>query len=304
MHTKKKEDLTETEAKQNYLEMISNYENYHLVFTDGSVRDERTGCAVVIGNRSYKYRLPNNTNIFMAELLALSRAIDKIDEIEEQNFLICCDSQSALQAVQGGTPNSLVHQILDKLSTSPKTICLEWVPSHINIPVNNLADKMAKEALNMQSIEVLPLEYCDLKILIKNFLSKCWQRHWDRTNEPPNDTTKLYPIKPVLQDWKSSNRRNRSEEIILARLRFGTCLLNKKHLFTGEPFPFCTPCQTNLTIAHLLIDCPEHRQKRKPMIDHLNRERLHPSLENILNDNFPHDLLIKFLDQTGYLKKI
>ena len=83
---------------------------------------------------------------------------------------------------------------------------------------------MAKGALNLDTVEDLPLEYCDYKIKVKNYLNLEWQRSWDRINDPPNDTTKLYQIKPVLKDWSSSNRRSREEEIVLARRRFGTTL--------------------------------------------------------------------------------
>ena len=107
---------------------------------DRSVRYDRSGCAVIIGNTSYQFRLPDNTNIFSAELLAISRAIDKINEIEGQQFLICSDSLSALQGIKGGTPNFLIHKILDQLDNCQKEICLEWVPSHLNLAVNNLAD--------------------------------------------------------------------------------------------------------------------------------------------------------------------
>ena len=174
----------------------------------------------------------------------------------------------------------------------------------MNILGNNLADEMAKGALNLDTVEDLPLEYCDYKTKVKNYLNLKWQRSWDRINDPPNNPTKLYQIKPVLQDWSSSNRRCREEEIVLARLRLGTSLLNKKHLFTGDPFPTCTVCQTDLTMAHLLIECPRYNQERNQIVHHLNKERLHISLENILNDHFPHDLLFNFLNNIEYIKKI
>ena len=76
---------------------------------------------------------------------------------------------------------------------------------------------MAKRALNLDSIEDLPLDYSDYKIKIKKYLNLKWQNDWDKVNEYPNDTTKLYCIKPVLDNWKSSNRKTRHEEIVLAR---------------------------------------------------------------------------------------
>ena len=198
MHTKKKEDYTETEARKKFLEMLSGYPHFYPVFTDGSVMGEKTGCAVVIRYVSYMYRLPDDTNIFIAELLAVSRAIDKINENNGQKFLICCDSLSVLQAIKNGTPNFLVHQIYDQLENSTKEICFEWCPSHLNIPGNTQADLMARNALDLDEIEILPLDYTDYKIKIQKYLKSKWQTHWDELNEYPNET-RLYSTKPVLQ---------------------------------------------------------------------------------------------------------
>ena len=141
MHSKKKGEFTEIEARASFSEMLLQYPNFFSVYTDGSVINERSGCAVVIKyisvHISYQYRLPNNTNIFIAELLAISRAIDRINETEGQSFLICSDSLSALQAIKGANPNFLIHQILEKLNNTTKEICFEWIPSHVNIPGNN-----------------------------------------------------------------------------------------------------------------------------------------------------------------------
>ncbi|CAL4109651.1 unnamed protein product, partial [Meganyctiphanes norvegica] len=172
-----------------------------------------------------------------------------------QKYLICCDSLSALQAIKTGSCNYLVHQILEKINNSPKEIHLEWVPSHLNLPGNNLADELAQNALNLDIIENLPLDYSDYKINIKKQIHLKWQRQWDETNEGPNETN-LYKIKPVLKNWPSSNRKNRQEEVILTRLRLDTNLLNRKHKFTGDNFPLCQTCQTRLTSNHILIECP------------------------------------------------
>ena len=72
MHTKKKSDYIQGEAQQMFMEMLSKYADFHPVFTDGSANDDKTGCAVVTIMQSYKYRLPNSTNIFIAELYGLS----------------------------------------------------------------------------------------------------------------------------------------------------------------------------------------------------------------------------------------
>ena len=120
MHTKSKENLIPIEVKAHFQDMLENYAGYQPVFTDGSVKDNKTGCAVHIQGRDYLYRLPDNTSVYTAELFALSMAIDKIEMLEGNYFLICCDSLGALQTLNSGIPNSLALTIINKITTTVK----------------------------------------------------------------------------------------------------------------------------------------------------------------------------------------
>ncbi|CAL4234892.1 unnamed protein product, partial [Meganyctiphanes norvegica] len=77
MHTAYKNQLTPFEVKSSYLSMLSNYVGHTIpVFTDGSVKEEKSGCAIAIKRLVHTYRLPNNTTIFTAELFAILKAIE------------------------------------------------------------------------------------------------------------------------------------------------------------------------------------------------------------------------------------
>ena len=304
MHYTNKKKLLPEEAKSKFIEMLSQYDRYIPVFTDGSVKQHITSCAVVIKNRNYLYRLPNYTSIFTAELFAISMAIDKINTEQEQCFLICSDSLSSLQTLKSGLDNSLAHIIMEKLETTTKTIKLEYVPSHKEIPGNDRADKMANLAQNLNEITQIPLEYNDFKAKIRKHLNKTWQEQWDQVNYFPYTPSHLYPIKPVIKDWPSINKNTREQEIILARLRLGACLFNKKHLFDKEPPPECHNCQARLDVHHILIECTQFNNERIPIIEHLRKVNLPHNLTSILSDDFPHDKLFQFLKNINYTSKI
>ena len=96
----------------------------------------------------------------------------------------------------------------------------------------------------------------------------------------------------------------KTEEVALARLRLGTCLFNKKHIIPRENHLMCQPCQVDLTPIHLIIDCPGYRIARTPIINFLNREGLPLSIEFVLNDHFPHNLLFKFLNDIIFFNQV
>ena len=302
MHTKKKSELTLEEVLQNFLEMLSKYQDFQHIYTDGSSKEEKTGCAVVTRDLVLKYRLPNYTNIFIAELYAIKKAIETTQVTNINKFLICCDSLSVLQALEYGSPHHLVHEIYYKLKNYDKEIVFEWIPSHVNLPGNNEADEMAKEALDLDSIEPLPLDFIDLKSNTRTFIKNCWQKHWEETNTP--SAKFLYEIKPDLVELKSSNQGTRPEEIKLARLRLGTCLMNRKHHFKNEPHPLCNICQTRMTIKHAIIDCPQFSNHRRAIVGYLRHKNRPQTLQSVLRDDFPHALLFKFLKDTNLFNEI
>ena len=72
MHTTTKQNLTPIEANQQFNQMLTLYDRFIPVYTDGSVKDNQTSCAVVIKDRNYLCHLPDHTSIFTAELYAIS----------------------------------------------------------------------------------------------------------------------------------------------------------------------------------------------------------------------------------------
>ena len=169
-----------------------------------------------------------------------------------------------------------------------------------------LADLKAGEALNIDFPLNLPLTFHDFRIRVKKHLKNVWQNRWDNLNMNPITATHLYPTKPVLKDWPTANRKSREEEVILARLRLGTCLINKKHLLKTprEPYPQCENCHVDLSIEHVLIHCPQYNNERTPIITKLRKDNLPICITNLLNDTFQHDLLFTFLKKINYYSKI
>ncbi|WP_419595494.1 ribonuclease H family protein, partial [Thiolapillus sp.] len=154
--TKYKKDTTNPEVyKQAFLEITSRHPNYVQIFTDGSKVDEKVAAAAVssvASNSPFSCRLRDHCSIYTAELQALLLALKQAYQSQESKFMIYSDSLSALQALgKLKTDHPLLIQIqefLHKIDADQKEIVFMWVPGHVGIRGNEVADRAAKKALD------------------------------------------------------------------------------------------------------------------------------------------------------------
>ena len=153
--TKYKKDTTNPEVyKQAFLEITSRHPNYVQIFTDGSKVDEKVAAAAVssaASNSPFSCRLRDHCSIYTAELQAILLALKQAYQSQESKFMIYSDSLSALQALgKLKTDHPLLIQIqefLHKIDADQKEIVFMWVPGHVGIRGNEVADRAAKKAL-------------------------------------------------------------------------------------------------------------------------------------------------------------
>ena len=189
-----------------------------------------------------------------------------------------------------------IHKLLNN---SVKNIVFEWVAGHSGILCNDYADAAARGVISDDFIDNIPLSYSDFKQLVKVKIQNLWQRQWSMA------TCRLHDFKPVLGDWKSAYRENRKQEKMLSRLRTGTCKFHVKIHFPENNDPeMCRNCNIFMTLQHLLVDCPALQQKLTPIISFLNRKNKPLTQSNILDDDFNHNLLFKYLKDINFYDKI
>jgi ribonuclease HI len=147
-------------------EIVHEYQNHLQIFTDGSKQmDGHVGCAFAIPalKITKKYRLENDVSIFSAELQAIYLALDYLSNVrpttEGRKIVILTDSRSALEALQNcgsnrrntiEKSNFLIHQLIQTGSE----VTLAWIPSHMGIRGNEMADTAAKEACSLDQVTV------------------------------------------------------------------------------------------------------------------------------------------------------
>ena len=280
----KKDNLLPAEARARALEHIASYDGYIRVFTDGSKTSEGVACSFVAGCETRSFSLPSSASVFSSELVAIEKALCFIEVSDGLFYLILSDSLSSLLALRSFNPvDPIVQDILTRLKSverSGKSICFSWIPSHVGIHGNELADASARRAAAAPCTRRLPLPARDYYPLVRPYIMSKWQTEWDLCA-----ASKLRGIKPTLEPWQSCLQGNRFQEVVLCRLRIGHTYATHSYLISGGEQPTCSRCSVPLTVAHILLQCPRLEPYRTR---HLGRIASNTTIRHLLGDESPH----------------
>lgn len=161
------------------------------IYTDGSKTPDGVGCGYVCRDASFSYSLPALCSTFTAEIIAIKQALQYIKSQQYKKFIIYTDCNSVLDSLSTRNPvNSLICTIINMhklISSYGYSILFCWVPGHVGIRGNELADIAARRALVHLSHEI-PIS--DMKLEIEKLCLQKLQLLWD--NQISN---KLHKIK-------------------------------------------------------------------------------------------------------------
>lgn len=258
------------------------YNEYIDIYTDGSKTGNVVGCGFVCRDRSFSYSLPTICSNFTAEIIAIEQALLHISKQNYKKYIIYTDCRSTLDNLKSSYPsNSLINSIINLYSiinSRGYDIIFCWIPGHVGIRGNELADTAAKQALTPLNHQVPITDY---KLQIKNFYIQKLQDLWDL-----QINNKLHSIKPIISPWPSLNQRR--FDVIITRLRLSHSRLAHRYLLLGEECPSCSFCQSPLTINHIFTSCTAFTHLYKK-----NFNSISPSLNNILGEP-PHPAALTF----------
>ncbi|GBO22671.1 hypothetical protein AVEN_230200-1 [Araneus ventricosus] len=238
-------DETNT-ASDIYLQLFTHHrELYHHfipVFTDGSKSSTQTSFACVFINSTLSFQLHPSCSIFTAEIRALLHSLSEISNYPADNYIIYSDSLSVLQALSSLHRHShpLAFSILDlhdRLVCKGFSILLCWVPSHVGISGNEIADIAAKNASAVLDNST-PLK--DFKHYINLALHSRWENHWNSQS-----INKLRSFKPVVKHWPTLTNR-KADTIITSLAKYGPCAIKPQSL-THREVPNSIPTKDNIS---------------------------------------------------------
>ena len=217
-NTKSKTD-PENYYQQYYEILKKDYIEYERIFTDGSKDDKSTSSASISFNPKIpekSEKIPSNATIFTAEANAIDIAINNISKSENKNFLIITDSLSCLMALKSpNEKNPIILKLKQKIHIALSkniNISLLWIPSHVGIEGNEMADELAKEALS-NNINKIKIPYTDFKHNITKIIQSKWQKNWNKET-----SNKLHYIQPKLT-VKTKSELNRNSYVKYTRIK-------------------------------------------------------------------------------------
>ena len=296
------------------------------VYTDGS-KDPITNevaCGLYAPQHKLKkaWRISKGSSIFTAELVAIHEAVKFINSTDAPSATIFTDSASATMAIKNRHHRPpIIYEILRELSnmkSAGSLVTIAWIPSHVGIHGNEVADDLASRAREDPLSERIP------NILTPNeLLSSLKTGRAEAT---------LLKMKSTSNNWAVANHahfgtrdwlfhRDKEVQTALVRLRSGH---NGLKAFTGhwnrneadEPDTDCehTSCiQVRETTEHVLLKCPAYATRRAKLFNTLSRLGVEPTCTNILglSTRIPkhkqltiQESLITYLRDTGLNKRL
>lgn len=299
-----KRDTSPLVLQQEFGELKCSFGEHVEIYTDGSRTANAVSCAMVSATVTRSHRLNQVASIFTAEVYAIILALNFILQTGVKSGVIYTDSLSSLHAMSSlqRSKNLLVtraRSMAYRIVNRGYNLTFCWVPSHVGIPGNELADRAAAAALDA---EVTPFDipFSDFRRVLKGTINLKWQDFWHQQTE-----NKLYLVKPHISSSMHS-MEYRLHDVLRHRLRIGHTLLTHGFLLRGEEVPQCNHCGDSLSILHVLITCPEHEIHRHRHFTEFYKSLLplHPAL--LLGDEplIPFENILKFLKDIDLLDKL
>ena len=105
-------------CKQDFLCMKNTlYKEYTEIYTDGSKINDRTGCAYVVNDTTYKVRLTRHSSVFSAELFAILKSLRYVKNSADSKFVIFSDSLSAIESIKNNKNKNALNITINQIRT-------------------------------------------------------------------------------------------------------------------------------------------------------------------------------------------
>lgn len=266
---------------------------YHFIFTDGSQQQQQSNISTTYAlydattdNVIEAMKLPSAYSVFSSELFAIRQALSYIVSNctmvfeDRRHYCIATDCLSVCNLL--ANPKTLLQSeceitrdifILHNKLLVEKGISLIflWVPSHVGIKGNELADKFAKEAHNnfrllYASHTNTPLPYIDFVSSLRRRQNEVMVSSWKRASDERSVVSGPSFLFTRQQQYSKRvttfDRFPRYKQVVIGRLRMEHTWTTHQYLFDKDSSlnsrlcPVCKDSSFIYTVLHILEECP------------------------------------------------
>ena len=306
METSKKTDAGKLKSMTK--NKILEHSDSNHVYTDASKKKNgRTGIAYRIPSMQIEYqqRLSSNASIFTAEATAILQALRRLKEIEMNRnvsiFTDCLEVANEIKKSAVRTSDHIISQILevsDSLQLMKNIrVSIIWIPGHIGITENELANTDAIRAADEEIINIQqpPISTRDAIKLIETYTNNLWQAEWNASTKGEHYRN----IEPVVTRQMKLGDRNRKREVIKARLRFGKCNMNSYlKIMNRHRDGNCDTCNTPETIEHFILECRNNMELLNSIKKLCDEQKIQLNLTNVLKNPDTLNCITDFIVKT------
>lgn len=239
--------------------------NINCWYSDGSKRDERVAFGVYnpIRDLVLEARISNHGTIMQAEMKGIEECARRSKELNVRGgkVLILSDSQAAIKALRNVKVTTATTwaciQELNMLSKQNK-VTVAWVPGHSNVLGNDVADRLANQGIDRNTIDVeVPIAKKLMENKIDEWTTEQTKNNWNIDKVALLHSNDFLPGHDKKLAKKLLNLKRNDLRVCVAMWTGHGCLNDFLFKINKAENTNCTFCEEDVeTMRHLLCHCP------------------------------------------------
>lgn len=249
--------------------MNTTYRSHEKLYTDGSKTKHGTAFAVASEQWRIAEKTNRNVSITNAELMAIREALKKCATNNIKIAVILTDSKTACKMIvkhEHTKSNHLIWEIYEwyqRIEAQKGRVTIQWIPSHVNIKGNELADQLANQKTEETQDNFETLTLGDAVLLAKDEIWDSWREQYKQISQNKGKAHYEFAKEPCKQPWFKNLQLNTEEIVTLTRIRANHCMTkDRKYSWGWEQDDKCDTCQETENLEHILYQCKKYTNER------------------------------------------
>lgn len=307
-----KKNLTILEKRYLALDRINQLSDSCMIYTDGSKDNEGVGIGIFLEDTKEKLQFFSDLQISIkcTEMIAIFLAIHLTLKMGKKNITILTDSKSSCTSLANHVLNKhcktdkyFENKIINLANIHTNTnITVQWIPAHVGIIGNEIADSLAgekhkKKQANTYNQIILPKE--EILTICKLDIHNKWiEKYKNITLTKGKFYANIMP-EPMLKPWfRKTTTLDSTQLKQIIRLRSGHSYDKKfKKLMNISDTNLCNTCNELENAEHIIEQCTQYTHIRNKYAKTIQK-----GFSNILKNKNTADMIAitEFLNEIKY----